>query len=222
VRLGGEENAFCRPAGSTPKQLPWTTFNGIDPRPIYISRSIPNLLQWESHIRLSSYFKDQIVVRAVHPPNWDLIRAWSFHPKPKHIVLENQIILLECNYNDRERMIVRVDYKFNCDQWNGFLHPDTAKIWGAYMPSSSSLLELMISCKDQVDEMLDWQEDFVFKEIEASCAEGQIHKSYTRRLRLRQWGVDWEIDIDDVSDTNLGDSAVSQPIDDNLSWFSIT
>jgi len=113
LEVGGLEDVYYRPSALALQKCRSSWFRGIDPKPIYINRTVSNFRYWAVGIRLSDDFCKSITVRAVHPPNWDLsqVQSWKrFGPVYPGFKTEGQIILLDCINNQVINFVIRVDH----------------------------------------------------------------------------------------------------------------
>jgi hypothetical protein len=56
ARPDGDENVFYRPAAVSPELFPSAMFKGIEPKPVYISRSASTLVSYLTGIKISHNF----------------------------------------------------------------------------------------------------------------------------------------------------------------------
>ena len=75
-RHNGKEAIFYRPPLNIPQWVNAGLFENINPQPVYISKSTPKLDRWNAGIRLSPAFLEELQVKEVHPPNWNLSDGW--------------------------------------------------------------------------------------------------------------------------------------------------
>jgi hypothetical protein len=200
VGYAEDEDVFYRPSLNVPTQVHPKSFKRVDPKPIYISRSVPKLLRWNTGIRLSSAFLKNVEVTEVHPANWDLSAGCCLKGLFEDFQREKQTILLGCRDKKGDKFAIRVDYTFEiASQWNHSLSPKETGIFASPF-RASSLLELMVVKGERFDEIMAWQKDVVLKDIGTSVGDGENCSGYSWRVRLDQSRRhEWEIDLVDVA-----------------------
>ncbi len=166
-------------------------------------------------LRLSRAFLKEFQVNEIHPPNWNLSKGWSLQSlyERSEVLKCDQMILLGCSDKSGNIFAIRIDYTFQTKVFENYhsLRPKSARLFASPMAFSGgpyfSLLELIVGKGHNIDKMLDWQEDIVLERLEPPGVYGsdQIRNRYTRRLHLGQLkGIEWEIDLVDVRDSNGG------------------
>jgi hypothetical protein len=209
IQVSMNDNTFYRAAATPSEVAADKYFAEIEPKLIYLSTITPELDHWHSGIRLSEKFSKEIIVRNVYPPNWSMtsgtVAKTDYWYQRSEFGCCVQTILLDCLNKLQEHFVIKIHYSFEpirSMKWdedtfvghNYFRTPE-ATMLAARMPSSDSLLKVLINGENAPEGKIEWQENFVFDQPKRLILDGYTLGSYTRQLRLDYSDEEWIVGI---------------------------